>query len=41
MGSDPVFDYGDARLFQGDCRDVLASLPAESAHMICTSPPYW
>jgi DNA modification methylase len=25
----------------GDCRDVLASLPAESVHCVVTSPPYW
>src|SRR5574337_716888 len=26
---------------QGDARDVLKSLPDESVHMVCTSPPYW
>lgn len=25
----------------GDCRDVLATLPAESVHCVVTSPPYW
>ena len=25
----------------GDCRDVLATLPDASVHMVCTSPPYW
>ena len=25
----------------GDCFDVLAELPAESVHMVMTSPPYW
>lgn len=24
----------------GDCRDVLATLPAESVHCVVTSPPY-
>lgn len=30
-----------ARLFSGDCREVLRGLPAESVHMVVTSPPYW
>lgn len=25
----------------GDCREVLATLPAESVHCVVTSPPYW
>jgi len=25
----------------GDCRSVLAGLPAESVHTVVTSPPYW
>lgn len=29
------------RLLQGDCRAVLASLPAESVECVVTSPPYW
>jgi DNA modification methylase len=29
------------RIITGDCRDVLASLPAESVHCVVTSPPYW
>lgn len=29
------------RILQGDCREVLATLPAESVQMVCTSPPYW
>jgi DNA modification methylase len=28
-------------LHQGDCRDVLATLPAESVHCCVTSPPYF
>ena len=32
---------GRATIFQGDCRQILASLPANSVHMVCTSPPYW
>lgn len=29
------------RIIQGDCREVLRTLPAESVHCIVTSPPYW
>lgn len=26
---------------EGDCRDVLQTLPAQSVHCVVTSPPYW
>ena len=26
---------------QGDCREVLCTLPAQSVHCVITSPPYW
>lgn len=29
------------RILAGDCRDRLAELPAGSARMACTSPPYF
>lgn len=29
------------RIIHGDCRDVLAALPADSFDCIVTSPPYW
>jgi DNA modification methylase len=29
------------RLIGGDCREVLATLPANSVHCVCTSPPYY
>ena len=29
------------RLLSGDCRDVLATLPAGSVHTVVTSPPYY
>jgi DNA modification methylase len=29
------------RVIDGDCRSVLASLPAASVHCCVTSPPYW
>jgi len=28
-------------LLHGDCRDVMAGLPAGSVHCVVTSPPYW
>jgi len=30
----------DARIIQGDCRDVLRTLPAERVQCVVTSPPY-
>lgn len=29
------------RILQGDCRDLLKTLPSESVHCVVTSPPYW
>jgi DNA modification methylase len=29
------------QILQGDCRDVLGTLPDESVHCVVTSPPYW
>lgn len=29
------------RIIEGDCRDILRTLPDESVHCIVTSPPYW
>jgi DNA modification methylase len=29
------------RVLEGDCRDVLKTLPDESVHCVVTSPPYW
>ena len=29
------------QIIQGDCRDVLKTLPEESVHCVVTSPPYW
>jgi DNA modification methylase len=29
------------RILQGDCRDVLKTLPDESVHCVVTSPPYY
>jgi DNA modification methylase len=32
---------GITSFYQGDCREVLAELPAESVQCVVTSPPYW
>jgi DNA modification methylase len=37
----PTFDNGVVQLYQGDARQVLRELPAESVHCVVTSPPYW
>jgi DNA modification methylase len=37
----PYYEEPRATLYVGDCREVLASLPAESAQCCVTSPPYW
>ena len=29
------------RILEGDCREVLPTLPAASVHCVVTSPPYW
>lgn len=29
------------RILEGDCRDRLRELPADSVHCVVTSPPYW
>ena len=29
------------KIYQGDCLEVLKSLPNESINMCMTSPPYW
>jgi hypothetical protein len=31
----------DWKIIEGDCRDVLRSLPASSVHTVVTSPPYF
>ena len=35
--------YADAslRVYIGDCRAVMAEMPAESVHCVVTSPQYW
>ena len=34
-------DDGQVTLYQGDVREVLRELPAESVNCVVTSPPYW
>lgn len=36
-----IWTNGIVDLYQGDCREVLQSLPAQSVHCVVTSPPYW
>jgi DNA modification methylase len=37
----PHFSDDHLTVHIGDCRAVMASLPAESVHCVVTSPPYW
>lgn len=37
----PYYDRDGIGLYQGDCRAVLADLPADSVSACVTSPPYW
>lgn len=36
----PVFRYGRAQLFQGDCFEVMSHMAENSVHAIVTDPPY-
>lgn len=36
-----VTTIGDATLYLGDCREVLATLPDQSVQTCITSPPYF
>lgn len=37
----PYYESDAVTLYNGDCRTVLATLPAQSVHCCVTSPPYW
>ena len=37
---EPMIVVGDARVFLGDCRDVLKTLPDNSVDSVVTDPPY-
>jgi site-specific DNA-methyltransferase (adenine-specific) len=36
----PVFKFGKAKLYAGDCFDIMRALPLNSVHAIVTDPPY-
>jgi DNA modification methylase len=36
----PIIELGGARVFHGDCRDVLRGLPDNSVDSVVTDPPY-
>ena len=36
----PYLDDGDVVLYQGDCIEVMATLPEASVDAVCTDPPY-
>jgi len=38
---EPYYDHAGITIYHGDCREVLASLPEQSARCCVTSPPYW
>ena len=40
MDSKPTFEYGQSRLYQGDCMVWLADQPHKSLHGVVTDPPY-
>ena len=35
------YETPNLALYQGDCRQLLPALPAQSVHCCVTSPPYW
>ncbi len=37
----PYWSDDHLTLYGGDCREVMASMTAESVHCVVTSPPYW
>lgn len=41
MSRHPYYTDQGVTLYAGDALDVLADLPADSAHCVVTSPPYW
>lgn len=36
----PIFEYGQARLFEADCLGWLSEQPEHSVHAVVTDPPY-
>jgi site-specific DNA-methyltransferase (adenine-specific) len=39
-GPPPVFEFGQVRLYQGDCLDWMGTRPDNSVHACVTDPPY-
>ena len=37
----PYYDTPKLTIYQGDCREILPQLEAESVQCVVTSPPYW
>jgi DNA modification methylase len=37
----PYFTDAWLSIFEGDCREVMATMEPESVHCVVTSPPYW
>src|ERR1700689_3286645 len=37
----PCYKSANVTIFNGDCLEVLRTLPDESVHCCVTSPPYW
>ena len=41
MKGEPYLQDADVTIWQGDVLDVLRTMPDESVHMACTSPPFY
>jgi DNA modification methylase len=41
VGIEPALRDGPVIVYLGAALSVLRQMPAESVHMVCTSPPYW
>lgn len=41
MGQVTSWQQNGLTLYHGDCREVMAALPAESVSCVITSPPFW
>jgi len=37
----PTHQAAEARIFVGDCREILPRLPKKTVNCVVTSPPYW
>src|SRR6187455_3095624 len=41
MATEPYLQDADVTLYNGDCLEVLRTLPDRSVHMCATSPPFY